>query len=91
MQIFKPAFNFVTSNEELFYPQDFKFSSSMVVILDKSDFCKHLYDIYQLSTKGIIVSRKHDIRLSWVFSVDTEDKLILTDYVNHCTYMPFLF
>ena len=84
VQILNSVFNFVTSIEELLYPQDVKFSSSKVLILDKSDFCIHLYDLNLLSPTGIIISRIHDIGLAWFFSVDTDDNLILPDYVNHC-------
>ena len=49
VQIFNPVFDFVTSIEELHYLQDIKFSSSKVVILDKSDFCIHFYDLDHLS------------------------------------------
>ena len=49
VQIFNPVFDFVTSIEELHYLQDIKFSSSKVVILGKSDFCIHFYDLDHLS------------------------------------------
>ena len=84
MQIFNAAFNFVKPIEELYYPQNIKFSSSKVVILDKSDFCIHLYDLDPLSPRGIIVSRQHDIGLAWFVSIDIDDNIILPDYLNHC-------
>ena len=83
MQIFNPVFDFVTSIEELNYPQDIKFSSSKVVFLDKSDFCIHFYDLDHLFSSGIIVSGQHDFESTSVFSVDADNNSILPDFVNH--------
>ena len=67
VEIFNPLFDFVTSIEKLHYPQDIKFSSSNVVILNKSDFCIHFYDLDNLFPTGIIVSRQHDFELECFF------------------------